>query len=172
MGLHDQRMYSFYSVDKDFTLIDIGGDWDQFAIENNGATCLAANLIGSELLQFISGDSTKMWINAIIQRARYTGDTIVTRYRCDGPDTKRVFRLTARLNSADLVRVEHQLLSTEKKPAPPPVITKAGKSNRVQHCCDCSQVEIDGQWQDIEDRELDTSYFVIHTVCESCRKKP
>jgi hypothetical protein len=60
------RIKAYYRVDNKYRIVDVGGDWDDFAIRNASDECIAKYVIGDDLFSHITGDEVKMWIEADI----------------------------------------------------------------------------------------------------------
>lgn len=57
-------MASYYVLNGENIKEDVGGDWDQFAIANEGANAVRRKVIGTRIFDHIFGDETSACVNA------------------------------------------------------------------------------------------------------------
>ena len=77
-------MKTYYRVDKKYRIVDVGGDWDDFATRNASDESGSKYVIGDDLFSHIAGDEVRMWIESLILTVRHTKKPIELNYRCDG----------------------------------------------------------------------------------------
>lgn len=160
-----------YVLDSQNRIISTGGVWDEFADENGGTGSSLKDICGRSIWDFIKGDVTRMWLDSVFQYARAFGKTIERPYRCDSPDLKRFMRMRIIPEKEGVLRIEHEILSIEKRSAP--VNIKFGQStvNGVnQRCSICGRVNM-GEWKEPhgDHDEVSDGIYVIYTVCEDCQ---
>lgn len=164
-----------YKIDREDCIIDVSSGWDGFAIENNGPSVVSSSVIGHKLSEFISGDSTSMWIYSLIHSARATKKEIVRFYRCDSPEEKRYMKMTITPEEDGSVSVTSKLLRTEKMRRRVPFVYNPGSSNRK--CSICNRIQYQNSWLEPDDARvlglLDDSdpISVIYSVCPTCMQK-
>lgn len=112
----DAAVASWYLLDAQDRIEAVSPDWDRFALRNNGAGALAAQVLGRPLQDFLSGDATRMFLAAAIEAARITGRPRALPYRCDAPDRQRQLEMVLRPLEQQRVRVEHRLLHSRERP--------------------------------------------------------
>ena len=100
----------WYLLDAADRIIAVDPYWDQFALTNNGGGACAARIIGQPLLHFISGDTPRMFMSAVLTGVRLTGKPRQLPYRCDSPTQLRQLEMLIRRLPGDQIRVEHRLL--------------------------------------------------------------
>ena len=162
-----------YVVDRDMTICGIGGDWDRIAQENDGEGCVCAMVLGSNLKDHISDDTTRMWVEAAIRIARTSRVPVRKLYRCDTPDLRRTMEMVVTRVEDGRVEIVHRLLSTER-PGPTVEIThiKRGTAQVPEigprKCSICNKVRIDGTWTDPFELGRDVSFTVDTGICPDC----
>ncbi len=51
-----------YTLDRNNRIVDVGGEWDHFAIENDARNLVTPNVLGRPINEFIIGDVTCMFL--------------------------------------------------------------------------------------------------------------
>lgn len=164
-----------YWLDQSRKIIDVSGPWDEFAVENNGRDALAGRVRGRLLWEFIKGDATRMWMDTLINLAVVTGRQVERLYRCDSPDLKRNMKMTIIPGYDTLIKIEHQLLSTERKHVSSRFHYSGDDLPGIRKRCSiCGRINSPEGWSE-PDREAldkglegDISFRVIYTVCDDC----
>ena len=161
-------MKTYYRVDKKCRIIDVGGDWDDFATRNASDECGSKYVIGDDLFSHIAGDEVRMWIESLILTVRHTKKPIELNYRCDGPDVRRHFRLVAEPEPEDVVLVSHQL--TAEEPQPTTILLSSASNCRVgtPRCSICNSVRLADRWVDPFELGSSQEIQVTHEVCPRC----
>lgn len=160
-----------YVLDNQNRIISIAGAWDEFAEENGGIKSSSKDVCGRPIWDFIKGDATRMWVDAVFQYARILGKVVERPYRCDSPDLKRFMRMRIIPEQGGVLHIEHEILSTEQRSAPINIQNRGNNMNGVsQRCSICGRVNIGG-WQEPHGGHADASggIVVIYTVCEDCQ---
>ena len=167
----------FYRLDGENNIVEVGGKWDDFAEQNNGAKAFAKRIVGTQLFTHISGTTSRDFVWTMIDAVRKTGKPSVKSYRCDGPEIKRFMEMTIVPEEAAHVRVEHRLLRIETRSVRAAFTTGHGASGRVLiRCSMCNRVRAKGRWLEIEQAVAansagaQDSYPVAYGVCGSCRE--
>ena len=159
-----------YVLDHQDRIISVSGAWDKFADENNGTNLSSKDVCGRPLWDFVTGDATRMWLEAIFQYARLLGTSVVRPYRCDSPDLKRFMRMRIDFEQGGILTVEHEIMATEPRSAPVLIQYGANTLRKTrQRCSICGRVN-SGGWQEPLEEHADESdgIIVIYTVCEDC----
>jgi len=161
-----------YVLDHRNRIISTSGVWDQFAAENEGIKAASKDIYGRSIWDFVTGDTTRMWLDAVFQLARYRDTGIERRYRCDSPDLKRFMRMLIVSEHGGMLRIEHEILSTEQRSRPVNIkYSELTMKNTKQRCSICGRLNIGG-WQEPHECYADASsrILVIYTVCEDCQR--
>jgi hypothetical protein len=82
-----------YAIDPEDRLIHFGGDWNQFARENDGATLTPENLHMHNLFDYIQDPASNQLWRFIIQRVRDAQNFTEFDYRCDSAVLKRFMKM-------------------------------------------------------------------------------
>lgn len=159
---------NFYRVDRDGFIVEAGGDWDAFALENDAVTSRVHEVVGTKLSRHISGDVTKMFMDTALMRARISGRPIGYDYRCDSPRARRYMRMELQTGPDELVTVTHHQVKVEPSDITVKIETRQGAEKLVMRCSVCNHLKVDGRWIDPFEAQHDQSWSVAHTVCEGC----
>lgn len=106
---------SWYEVDAADRLQAVSSDWDVFARANDGPGALSRRVLGQPLLDFLTGDATRMFIRAVFEATRLTRRPRTLPYRCDAPDLTRQLEMTVTPLARGALRVEHRLLASQPR---------------------------------------------------------
>lgn len=103
---------SWYLLDGQDCLVDVCPEWDRVALAGQARNhVLRSAVIGRPLASFITGDISRMMLDAALQATRLTGRTRCLPYRCDTPDRVRYMEMALQPQPQGFVRVEHRVLS-------------------------------------------------------------
>jgi hypothetical protein len=160
-----------YTLDNQDRIISVCGAWDKFADENSGINLSSKEVCGRLIWDFVTGDTTRMWLEAVFMFARARGTSIERPYRCDSPDLKRFMRMSITFKQGGVLLIEHEILATEQRKVP--VYIHFGASNlktTKERCSICGRVNTGG-WKEphAEHAEASGGINVVYTVCEDCR---
>ncbi len=167
-----------YWLDKTWRICRTCDAWDGFARENNGRNMERERVIGRSIWQFIQGDATRMWLDALVSHARLTERMVVRDYRCDSPDLKRYMEMRIEPGAGGMVCLKHRLVKTE--PMAPRVAYEAapkGAQAICFRCSICNRVQVKGRWMEGDvavEKGLLAEMFnprVAYGVCPDCREK-
>ena len=163
-------MRNYYTLNDENTIVEVGGTWDDFALDNDGPAAVADQVIGRPLWDFVKGFELVSFLSAVNYAVRDTGSYFETLYRCDSPDSLRLFRMTVSRLARDGLQVRHTLIKQS------PTSLAAGSTqldgfrceNRCSKCC---RFRVGEQWIDsyaYPDTEL---FPQTHVICPICRAK-
>lgn len=178
MVMHDSVSPTSYWLDEDNRIEQVSGPtWDRFAAENRGDALLGERVLGRSLMDFIAGDTTRMWVHAVISYARLLGKAVSREYRCDSPDERRYMRMDIEPLGDGRLRVDHWLLRTESVPAPIDFQTATEAERAAFHRCSiCNRVRIRGFWVEAHPAVFehlgteDATLPVVYAVCDDCQQ--
>lgn len=164
-----------YWLDVGDVIVEVSPDWENFAQENGGDGIEAKKVLGRNLLSFVHGDVTRMYVRSLVQSARMLRRPICRTYRCDSPDMRRFMEMRLTLESSGLLRWEHRTLRTE--PLSRRIefaVGSAGRSRRiVVRCSICNRLKAPGGWCEPDCYEaplpaVEATVPVIYGVCPDC----
>jgi len=154
-----------YWLDGSDRIVDLNEAWEAFARSNGGRGLEPDLVVGRPLRQFISGDPTRMWLDAVLALARLKGEPVERTYRCDCPELKRFMKMRVVPEKGGVVRLEHHVLSTQPRPAVHFVpCSQAVDGKPLVRCSICCRVQEDGCWKDPLPRP-EGPYLVVYSVC-------
>lgn len=163
-----------YWLDKDDAITGVSGSWDYFALENDGNGVNSSEIIGKPVWSFISGESSRMWLESLLQLVRLTGRIISRPYRCDSPELKRFMTMTIIPEGSGRLRLEHAVIATEPRPESVYIryAARTSPSSFYQRCSVCGRVRLAQADSWVEPDELrgegKANLSVIYAVCGEC----
>lgn len=144
--------------------------WDDIAKKNNAIPLCGNQLSGTNLLSGITGDSARMFLDAIISRVLVTGTPYILHYRCDSPSKAQFMRMIVRRNEDHLIEIEHDLL--DRKAISPAILFTEDETAHEKRCLVCGKVEFKREWYDAQThrRVFGTlkTLATQSTVCPTC----
>jgi hypothetical protein len=163
-----------YWLDQERRIVAIAGPWDSFALDNEGMSACAAQVLGFPLRRFVSGDDARMWLDTLLQLAGLTGQPLERPYRCDSPDLQRFMSMRIVLEDSGLLRLEHRLLRVQRRIRPVRFVSSAGSCPSLRlRCSVCGRVRAHHCWMEPEHccqgGGSTTEMPVVYTVCPECR---
>lgn len=167
-----------YRLDAADRLIAVGGSWEKFAQENEGAGAMPVRVLGRSLWDFVTDPSLQELYRRLMKDVR-AGRSVRFRCRCDAPAERRVFAIEIKLAAPQPGEVEYitELVAVQPRPS---VSWLEGHQSRgpnlVPICSWCSRVRLpDGLWVAIEqamekyeDLLGDRVPGLTHGICEDC----
>lgn len=168
----------FYRLDRANRIIEVGGAWDRFANENDGGHLAAGSVLGTNLLDHVSGDATRYFLRSALNGVRRRGAARERRYRCDSPVMERVMGMVIEAEADGGLKVRHRLLQTRRvEPVLAYKIAAAAMrpGELIVRCSFCLRLRRRNKWLEPEEaiREwgLATSkpLEVAYGVCPVCR---
>jgi len=161
-------LQTYSVVDRELRILWVGGDWDEFALENQGPAAVANQVLSTRLLDHIVGDDTRSaWI-ALLDAVFDTQKELKLDYRCDSPRKLRRVQLTIRPMKDDRILMVNDLRDVQ-------TFVKPFGNWHYRHdatsakCSFCNSVRHDGgQWITPEVLE-NHPVAVRYVVCEACQ---
>lgn len=151
-------------------------DWHRVAV---GGQLREENVIGRQLWDYITDDSTRRLYEEIIARVR-RGHRAQFTLRCDAPAARRLLEMTIRAHAEDEIEFETRTLQVEPRP-PVPLLEPDRKRAEewVRSCAWCSRIHVGaGQWAEVEAAaehlrlfERDALPRLTHGICEECHDR-
>lgn len=165
-----------YIVQPDCTVVEIDGDWDQFALANAGGGLLAADVVGRDLRDFVSGPATRLVYEALIERVARTRAAVQFTFRCDAPELRRHMRMEVVGEGSDNVRFTSRIVREEPRPAQALLTADADRSDlTIVMCSWCKRVKLGDSWVEVEEYVERTGLMeeerfpqLSHGLCPDC----
>ncbi|MRR52166.1 MAG: hypothetical protein EG825_14875 [Rhodocyclaceae bacterium] len=167
-----------YLLDENDVIVDISQGWDDFARENAAPHLDASNVIGRNLIDFVSGDETKMYVRAILNSARLFRRPMVRTYRCDSPDQRRYMEMRLTIVDDNLIKWEHRMVRSESLQRRMRFRVAAGfdAGKLIVRCSVCNRLKSGSSWHEPDQAPLtptegEEEYLVAYGVCPDCQGK-
>lgn len=167
---------TFYRLDSDDRIVEVGGAWDTFAEENGGTGLSAQRIVGTSLFKYISGATSRTHIWTAVDSARKLLSVRRVPYRCDSPGLKRFMEMVIKPEGSGDVLVEHFTLRVEPMQHRAAFVAGSGHSLLIR-CSMCNRIRIKGIWMEADtavgENRLspEATHCVAYGVCTDCRQR-
>lgn len=166
-------------VDQNLRILWVGGEWDEFAIENQGSSATANAVLSTTIDQHVVGDQTKTAVVRLIQAVLESQNELKIDYRCDSPHMLRRFQLTVKPMKEDRVLMVHDLRDAQNF-SQPHAPWHYRHDAEAQKCSFCCAVAMPGgpwvAWSDLDPHPAAVNYVMcptctdhIETAVADCR---
>lgn len=162
-GLYD----TFYRVDANDRIVEVGGAWDQFALENDGDDAVADAVVGTSIWSNVTGDATRMYLEAVLTRTRLETNPIKIDYFCNSPKLQRKTRMELSSQPDGSVLSKHSILKIQALYPGSPAIVDAKKL--VKSCSICKRVRIGTTWIYSEEILNHQELKLFFGLCDDCK---
>lgn len=167
----------FCRIDRKNRIVGVGGDWDRFALENEGAAATAHRVLGTSLLDHVHGEATAAVLVGVLEAVRRHARPARLPFRCDSPSLKRWMEMVFTPEPSAGVLFSYRLLATAPIAAPLRFSATGTPQGRLLfRCSSCNRLRRDGVWREPEEvsalldaHALAMPVGVSYGVCEDCR---
>ncbi len=162
-----------YTVNRRGILLKISGPWDRFACFNSGDAILKERVLGRSLFDFIAGEYVRGIYSAMHELLlAHPGRRIRFAFRCDSPDTRRLFRMNVQSDSG-AIRYTSKILGEEPSPFHTSIDYESADGEFVMMCAWCKRYRFpvdSGPWRCIDTifRDLPEPVTLSHGLCPRC----
>lgn len=166
-ALKFQQVYTV--VDSEYRLLWVGGEWDEFALQNAAQRALANDVLSTSLLAHIAGEETRQLISRLIEAVLKTRRPLRVNYRCDSPSLARDYLLTIQPMRDARVLMVHDLKDAWHF-SPPLNLWHYDPTARDCKCSFCGNVRFDGRQDWISCDYIGDRHpaYVVYVVCGDC----
>jgi hypothetical protein len=165
-----------YRVNADDVIVSVGGAWDEFATENDAPSLLAQQVVGRHLRAFITGDTTRMFISAMLEGVRARQTSLVRPYRCDSASARRHMEMTLEPQPEGCVELTHRIVRLEPLRRHVSIAAAPGSSTSrlTVRCSICNRLSREGRWvepdEDPRPAQAGTALRVAYGICPECQR--
>ncbi len=164
-----------YRIDDHDALVYVSDAWDRFAVGNDGAAFIGADVLSRPIWNFITDETTRALYRDMFKRIR-EGRSVQFTFRCDSPHCRRF--MTMAVSSAGGGAIEFRT-RVDREEARDPVAAldiRATRSDQLMRVCGwCCRVDADGAWLEVEEAVARLRLFeeprlprMSHGICEAC----
>ncbi len=181
METNNSKETIIYRIDNNNIIDRLSDNWQICSEENfGGDICKPINVIGSPLLDFITGLETRYLYKIILRRVRDRMRSSTFGYRCDSPEKRRFLDLSIIPLKHNAVDFWSRVVRTESRE---PVVLLKNDIERsdefVRICSMCKKISIsDTEWAEVESAITKLRLFekermpeLTHGLCQSCYDK-
>jgi hypothetical protein len=161
------RMQTLYGLNWEERIILISGDWDSFALSNQGSAAVARLVLYRPLWDFIGGLETRQFLQQLFGTCRERRATFSTLSRCDDSASRRLLRMTVTPGEHGMLFVEHALVQENQ-------MTRNASVNLdevtwVAQCSICCALRFGDNWVASRLRPSGDDFPKAHAICPDCR---
>ncbi len=156
----------YYILDSFDRIADVSDTWGETAPESDQSKSLKNSVVGGGLRDFVKGDEVIGFLNTLFFWCRFENRVYETLYRCDGPDTPRLFRMIVQPRPDEHILVEHRLISQTQRPSMGRAAPFFGPK-----CSICCRYNIDSVWVDPFTSARGDYQVTEHVFCPDCRDR-
>lgn len=157
-------------VDTEYRLLWVGGEWDEFALQNAAHHALANNVLSTTLLSHIAGNETRKLTAQLIDTVLETKRPLRLEYRCDSPSMARLFLLTIQPMKDGRALMVHDLKDAWHF-SPPLNMWHYDPGAKDCKCSFCGNIRFDRaeDWVSCDDIGDRHPTHVTYEACPSCQ---
>lgn len=157
-------------VDTEYRLLWVGGEWDEFALQNAAQYALANNVLSTSLMSHIAGDESRTITARMIDTVLTTKRPLRVEYRCDSPSMARLFLLTIQPMKDDRALMVHDLKDAWHF-SPPLNMWHYDPTARDCKCSFCGSIRFEAatDWTRCDDIGDKHPTHVFYEVCSACQ---
>jgi hypothetical protein len=170
-GGTDVKFLQVYAVvDAEYRLLWVGGEWDEFALQNAAQHALANNVLSTTLLAHIAGEETRKLTAELIDTVLTTKRPLRLEYRCDSPSMARLFLLTIQPMKDGRALMVHDLRDAWHF-SPPLNMWHYDPNAKDCKCSFCGNIRFAAavDWTSCDDIGERHPTHVHYEACPSCR---
>lgn len=160
----------FAVVDSEYRLLWVGGEWDEFALQNAAQHALANHVLSTSLMSHIAGDETRQLLARMLETVLSLKRPLRVEYRCDSPSLARAYMLTIQPMKDDRALMVHDLKDAWHF-SPPLNIWHYDPNAKDCKCSFCGSVRFEGaaDWTNCDDIGDRHPTHVHYQVCGLCK---
>ncbi len=158
----------YYVLDPELRLLWVGGEWDEFALENSAPKARANEVLSTSLLSHIADRPTQGAVQSLIGAVQEMQAPLRIDYRCDSPTMLRRFQLTVQPMKDGRILMVHDLRDARSFDTPrgPWHHHEGAEAEKCSFCC---AVHLpDRPWTAPEDLTVPHPADVAFTICPDC----
>jgi hypothetical protein len=157
-------------VDTEYRLLWVGGEWDEFALQNAAQHALANKVLSTTLLSHIAGEETRRITARLIDTVLATKRPLRLEYRCDSPSMARQFLLTIQPMKDDRALMVHDLKDAWHF-SPPLNMWHYDPNAKDCKCSFCGDIRFEAaaDWTSCDDIGERHPTHVFYETCASCQ---
>lgn len=160
-------LQTYSVVDQNLRILWVGGEWDEFAIDNRGRSAVSNKVLSTRIDDHIAGEETKEAIVSLIMTVLKTQNPLTMDYRCDSPFQLRRFQMSVKPMKQDRVLIVHDLREAQNFAHPHPHWHYRADAPATK-CSFCNAVRFEGgDW--IPSERLEAHPVAVkYQVCPPC----
>lgn len=168
-----------YRIDESNVIVSVCEDWDEKTDTLAVPAPHASDLIGTSILDHITGIENRQIFSLLFAQCRKTRETLFVQFRCDAPTIRRWMELELRPKTHGQIEVVSKIVDTATRPYVALLDCLVKRSaNTVTVCSWCKSVKVGTVWTEVEDAVNLLGLFkneeqptLQQGMCEKCEKE-
>ena len=166
-----------YTLNSSDIIMSVGGDWNQFARDNDADDMVAEHVVGRSLFDFVTGGEVVQMYHSLFRKARTQQRPLSFTFRCDAPDCRRRMSFNIDPLPDNGLRITTEAIEEQERHAQRLLNRNERRSNEyVVVCAICSDVSTaEKQWVSMEEEStrqgwLESEFVpqLSHSYCPDC----
>jgi hypothetical protein len=159
-----------YTIDPSGLIIAVGPAWDRYALEHDAPGAVSKHILGRKWWEFVSGQQTRSYLNAVFFACRMDHQEFSTHCRCDAPDEKAMYRFTVIPQEDETLVVDFNYIDDTEGSNVTPIDALADRVDTIR-CSICCSFLLGENWIDPY-FQSDIRFFAqSYSVCPNCRTR-
>jgi hypothetical protein len=165
-----------YIIDAEDRITSVNPEWLRFAQDNDAAELTEAHVLGRPIWDFIVGEATRSFYEALYGNLRYRRSAIVIPFRCDSPTVVRQMTLILRPVGEGAIECEGRLEHAQPREPITILFRWVDRTDeRIPICSLCRRLDLMGEWVEVREAVVRRRLFnqapvprLEETVCPTC----
>jgi len=165
-----------YRIDSTDRITTVSEGWISFAKANGGERLLPPGIVGTSLWPWIVDPPTRQVYRSLLTRVRKGAGAIRFRFRCDGPDRRRLLQMQIAVTASDHVDFQTTMVRDQPRAEVGLMDAATLRSDALLTICGwCMRVPVTGKWSEIEEAvaalgllEAAVMPRLSHGMCPAC----
>lgn len=166
-----------YTIDRNDTLVEVGGAWSDFLAANDGAELAPDRVLGRRLWDWVADPTTIHLYQTMTTRVRRGAPPLNLCVRCDAPERRRLLDLSMRAREGGAIEFVVTPVEEQARPRLSLLDRRVARDERLLSACSwCNRLRApDGRWVEAEEAVRAWDLFagspvpgLTHGICEVC----
>lgn len=176
--IDDSKDICIYRIDEKDRILFVGGNWYNFAIENDGGDCgVPGAVLGRTLWQFIDGNQVIHLYRILVEKVRTHQTSLTVPIHCDSPDVCREIDVTMHPLPESAVEFNCRVLHIHRRKPLELLGSGIERSDALIRICSfCKKIALsENEWAETEQAVRILKLFggnrlpgLTHGLCPDC----
>ena len=151
-------------------IVSVGGQWDEFAADNNAADAMKHKVVGKSIWDCIGDANIKDYLDEIFTACRSQRKPVYMFFRCGIEKKNDLFKFSELADIDDNILVGAKLIPNTFNLLGPKVITSENDFDVTSHvcCASCHALKYKDVWINLFPLESENEIGINYTICPDC----